>query len=203
MAACWSCEAQVPDDAGYCPKCGRRLGDPDSTPIYVVDAATDLFNGVFLEAIAGQEVNRAARYHRALSVMVVEVDHGETLVADLESGQLRALLRELGRVLVSGVRDTDTVGFLDCGDAPRFGVILPETDSTGASTAADKLRHTIASHDFESGGKWQRLTVSCATATANHERLGDQQLITEALTALAAGRQAGAGPNHTFQHAHV
>jgi diguanylate cyclase (GGDEF)-like protein len=169
----------------------------------VVDGATELFNNVFLHAIVGQEVIRAVRYGRPLSVMVVEVDHGPALIADLDGGQLRALLRELAHVIVMGVRDTDTVGFLDCDDAPRFGVVLPETDSSGAMMAADKLRSVLAVHSFVSGGKWERLTASVGTATAGLERPGEQELLEAALGALAAGREGGAGPNHTFQPLHV
>lgn len=188
----------MPEDAGFCPRCGRSQNDRDSAPIFVVDAATELFNHVFLDAIIGQEVNRAVRYHRPLSAMVVEVDHGDALLEDMGLEGVRELLKELGQVLVDAVRDTDTVGFLDCEPIPRFGVVLPETDFAGASLAADKLRSTVALHEFESGGHWQRLTVSCGMATVIFEGGADQELIAEAQAAIAAGREAGAGPNRTF-----
>jgi hypothetical protein len=41
------------------------------------------------------------------------------------------------------------------------------------------------------------------TATAGLERPGEQELLEAALGALAAGREGGAGPNHTFQPLHV
>lgn len=203
MLACWSCEASLPDDAAYCPRCGRNQNQRDSTPIFVVDAATELFNNVFLQAIVAQEVNRAVRYRRPLSVLVVEVDHGQTLVSDLEAERLGGLLKELGSVLVSAVRDTDTVGFLECEHAPCFGAVLPETDSAGAILAADKVRQEVALHEFVSGGKWRRLTVSCGTATAAMERSGEQELLDDARGALAAGRDRGSDANRTFQPAHV
>jgi hypothetical protein len=69
--------------------------------------------------------------------------------------------------------------------------------------AADKLRSVLAVHSFVSGGKWERLTASVGTATAGLERPGEQELLEAALGALAAGREGGAGPNHTFQPLHV
>jgi diguanylate cyclase (GGDEF)-like protein len=202
--ACWSCKVQAPADAAYCSHCGSNLSDPDCSPIFVVDGATELFNNVFLHAVVGQEVTRAVRYRRPLSVMVVEIDHGPSLIADLDTEQMRALLRELGNLIVNGVRDTDTVGFLDCSGAPHFGVVMPETDYSGAILAADKLRSVVAAHSFVSGGKWERLTASVGTATVGLERSGEQDLLEEALAALATGRERGAGPtNHTFLPAHV
>src|SRR2546423_9261658 len=100
-------------------------------------------------------------------------------------------MKELTETLVASVRDTDTVGVLDMEGAPRFAILLPETDQNGALLAADKIRRTIASHDFRAGGQWQRLTLSCATSTVNHERMGKQDLIQEANQALKSGRASG------------
>ena len=100
-------------------------------------------------------------------------------------------MKELAETLVASVRDTDTVGVLDMEGAPRFAIVLPETDQNGALLAADKIRRAIASHDFRAGGQWQRLTLSCGAATANHERMGKQDLVWIAGQALQSGRAAG------------
>jgi diguanylate cyclase (GGDEF)-like protein len=78
---------------------------------------------------------------------------------------------------------------------PRFGVVLPETEYEGALNAADKIRRTIASHDFEVGDQWSRLTMSCGTATMHQERIEREDLLRIAVQALEAGRAAG--PNRT------
>jgi PleD family two-component response regulator len=104
-------------------------------------------------------------------------------------------VKELGEVLVSAVRDTDTVCYLQNEGAPRFGVVLPETDYDGALNAANKIRVTVAGHDFEGGAHGTRLTVRCGAATINHERMGRQDLLAVATTALEAG--LAGGPNRT------
>lgn len=201
MSVCWSCESPLPDGAKFCPACGHSQTDRNASPIFVVDSTTELFNAVFLKAIIGQEANRALRYKRPLSVLVVEVDHAEHMHRDLGIGQLNGLLRELGQALVTGVRDTDTVGFLDSEGPPHFGVVLPETDAAGAMQAADKLRRTVASHDFQTGGNWQRLSVSVGVSSVAHERMNQQELLHEAYAALQAGRATGSGPNRTYGQA--
>ncbi len=198
MSVCWSCEAQLPDGALYCMRCGHSQSDRNTSPIFVVDATTELFNGVFVKAIVGQEVNRAVRYKRPLSVLVVEVDHAEHLHHDLGANQLNGLLKEIGQALQEAVRDTDTVAFLDAEGPPHYGIVLPETDSNGALLAADKIRRSVASHDFQAGGTWQRLTVSVGVASVSHERMNQQDLLAEANQAVENGRASGQGPNRTF-----
>ncbi len=200
---CWSCETQVPEGAAYCSECGHSQTDRNTSPIFVVDATTELFNAVFLKAIIGQEANRAVRYKRPLSVLVVEVDHADHMHLDSGAGYLSSLLRELAQALVASVRDTDTVGFLDSDGPPHFAIVLPETDNPGAVMAADKLRRSIAAYDFQAGGQWQRLTVSVGAASVTHERMGRQDLLSDAYAALQAAQAAGAGPNHTFVPAHA
>ncbi len=200
---CWSCEAQVPEGAKYCPNCGHSQSNRTTSPIFVVDANTELFNAVFIKAIVGQEANRAARYKRPLSVMVVEIDHAEHMHNDLGASQLNGLLREMAQAIVEAVRDTDTVGFLDSDGPPRFAVVMPETDGPGSVVAADKLRRSIASHDFQAGGQWQRLTVSVGAAALNLEKMGQQDLVDEAYLILQQGRANGSGPNRTYHPLHV
>ena len=79
-----------------------------SSPLFVVDSVTGLFNGVFLQAMVDQESNRSMRYKRPLSVIVVEVDHAEYIHRDLGAQQLNELLKELAETLVASVRDTPT-----------------------------------------------------------------------------------------------
>ncbi len=198
MKVCWSCAAQLPDDAEYCLRCGHSQSDRNTSPIFVVDSNTELFNAVFIRAIIGQETNRAVRYDRPLSVLVVAVDHAEHIHHDLGAGQLNPLLKEIGQALVEAVRDTDTVGFLDAEGPPQFAVVLPETDAANALLAADKIRRSVASHDFEAGGGWQRLTVSVAIATVAHERIQQQDLLREAHATLESGLASGQGPNRTY-----
>ncbi len=195
MSVCWNCEFQVQEGWNFCPNCGTNLGDRTSAALYVVDATTGLFNAVFMQAVIGQEANRAVRYKRPLSVLVVEMDHAEHIHRDMSAAQLKDLLKELADALVKSVRDVDTVGFLDAEGPPHFVIALPETDEAGAVLAADKLRRSIASHDFPAGGAWQRITVSVGIATVHHERIGPQDLIEQGHQALLNGR--GAGPNRT------
>lgn len=204
MTNCWYCNAELAETAQYCPSCGHSQVDRSSSPLFgVVDPVTGIWNSKFINALVGQEANRAVRYHRPLSVLVVELDHAEHIHNELEAIQIEGLLREMAERLGQAIRDTDTVGFLDVDGPPHFAIVLPETDESGAALAADKIRRSIASHDFSSSGAWSRITVSCGAATIDagyrpmdeagvlNRREYTGNLLREAYQALDSGRSAG------------
>jgi len=204
VVACWYCGFDLPDAAQYCQNCGHSQADHTSSPLFgVVDPITGVWNSKFINALVDQEANRAVRYHRPLSVLVVELDHAEHVHKELGRSQLDGLLAEMSETLGRAIRDTDTLGFLDAEGPPHFAIVLPETDDRGATLAADKIRRSIASHDFSTGGSWQRITVSCGAATIDAVRGSNEEagmmnrreytgnLLREAYRALEGGRSAG------------
>ena len=205
MGSCWYCNSELSETAQYCPSCGHSQTDRTSSPLFgVVDPTTGIWNSKFLNALIGQEANRAVRYHRPLSVLVVELDHAEHIHKELQQIQLDGLMREISERLGQAIRDTDTVGFLDVEGPPHFAIVLPETDEQGASLAADKIRRSIAAHDFSTSGNWRRITVSLGAATipsfqpqATEEqglmnrREYTGNLLREAQQALESGRSSG------------
>jgi diguanylate cyclase (GGDEF)-like protein len=204
MTACWYCSSEVPETSLYCPTCGHSQTDRTSSPLFgVVDTTTGIWNSKFVNALVGQEANRAVRYRRPLSVLVVELDHAEHIHNELDQIQLAGLMGEIAERLGHAVRDTDTVGFLDADGPPHFAIVLPETDEQGAALAADKIRRSIASHDFGTAGAWKRITVSCGAATIDagyrpvdeagvmNRREYSGNLLREARQALDSGRSAG------------
>src|SRR4029077_15276332 len=184
MTTCWYCHSELPETSAYCPTCGHSQADHTSSPLFgVVDPTTGIWNSKFVNALVGQESNRAVRYHRPLSVLVIELDHAEHIHKELDQIQVEGLMREMAERLVRGwasvlgraLRDPDTVGFLDAEGPPHFAIVLPETDEQGATLAADKIRRAIASHDFGSAGNWRRITVSCGAATITMVRANDDE----------------------------
>jgi len=204
MASCWYCNSELSETALYCPSCGHSQADRSSSPLFgVVDPVTGIWNSKFVNALVGQEANRAVRYHRPLSVLVIELDHAEHIHKELEQIQVEGLLREISERLGQAIRDTDTVAFLDADGPPHFAIVLPETDDQGATLAADKIRRSIATHDFSTAGNWQRITVSCGAATIGVMSRHDEEaglmnrreytgnLLREAYHALETGRSGG------------
>ena len=206
MAACWYCNSELPETSQYCPTCGHSQSDHSSSPLFgVVDPTTGIWNSKFVNALVGQEANRAVRYHRPLSVLVIELDHAEHMHKELEQIQVEGLLREMSERLGHAIRDTDTVGFLDADGPPHFAIVLPETDEQGATLAADKKRAATYIEKETTFCICYGITVSCGAATiARQAQSNDDEaglignkreytgnLLREAYQALDTGRAAG------------
>ena len=192
---CAACGALMAPDANYCSNCATGREDPNTRALFVVDGTTGLFNGAFTTAMVDHETSRAIRYKRPLTILVALIDHSEFIANDLGPANSAALLREVADVLAGAVRDIDTVGYL--GD--RYCILLPETDQNGAMVAADKVMHAVAARQYAAGhGQWERLTISLGAASVNPDRMGRQDLIELATTALLEGRSDGSNRVHLF-----
>ena len=101
------------------------------------------------------------------------------------------------------LREEDVTAGDRLDDRVSEGEGLPESDEQGATLAADKIRRSIATHDFGTAGNWRRITVSCGAATIGViTRAADEaglmnrreytgNLLREAFQALETGRSAG------------
>jgi diguanylate cyclase (GGDEF)-like protein len=104
------------------------------------DALTTLWNQADFRRRLDEEVKRAERYRRRLSLIVMDVD-GLKRLNDVEGHQRGdELLATFGRALRAALRTSDA-GFRIGGD--EFAVLLPETDRNEASIVARRLRAAL------------------------------------------------------------
>lgn len=127
------------------------------------DSLTGLLNRRSLFEVAAAEFSRAQRYERALSVLMLDIDHFKSIndtyghqVGDLVIQEVSAVLKEI-------LRDTDSVGRYG---GEEFAVILPETTLEQASEVAERIRCRINGHAFASNLKDLPITVSLGIATS-------------------------------------
>jgi two-component system, cell cycle response regulator len=105
------------------------------------DALTGLLNlATFRERLA-EEVKRATRHGRPLSLALLDIDHF-TRVNERHGRQAGdKALGALAELAGSRARDTDVLGRVGGGE---LGWLMPETDLAGAEQAAERLRAVIA-----------------------------------------------------------
>jgi len=129
----------------------------------VTDDLTGLYNSRYLYQVLRRESKRAIRNGRPVSILFLDLD-GFKSVND-RHGHLsgsRALV-EAAEVIHRCSRETDIVARFG-GD--EFAVILPDTNSEGAVSMAERVRDRISLHPFlASEGLTIRLTASIGVAT--------------------------------------
>jgi diguanylate cyclase (GGDEF)-like protein len=122
------------------------------------DALTGLANHGEFHARLGEEVQRARRHGRDLSIVLLDLDHFKE-VNDTRGHQVGdAVLAETARRLGQLARQGDLIGRVG---GEEFGWLLPETSVLEAFQAAERARRAIGGAPFAKAGS---LTLSAGVA---------------------------------------
>src|SRR5262249_59821175 len=88
-----------------------------------------------------EELARANRYRRPLSVVMIDLDHFKRLNDTHGHASGDAVLRHVGQELAASVRSVDFAGRYG---GEEFLVVLPETGPDAAASLAEKLRRAVS-----------------------------------------------------------
>jgi len=121
----------------------------------ISDPITELHNKIHYHKVLTEEVARARRLQKAVSVVKMAVDHLPELGQVLGQGGKDQVLRLMSSV----IRKTSRINDVSCRLAENeFALILPHAARKGATLRAERLRRMIESQIFQSLG--QKVTVS-------------------------------------------
>jgi diguanylate cyclase (GGDEF)-like protein len=153
------------------------------------DGLTGVYNHRTFQERLSQEIARADRYSRPLSVLMIDVDHFKVYNDTYGHPQGDIVLQDLARLLQEMSRTSDTVARWG---GEEFAIILPETDSVGAQKIGQRLceqveRYPFPGQELMPGGT---LTISIGVATyASASR--KEVLLQAADTALYTAKREG------------
>lgn len=154
------------------------------TILSTTDPLTGLANRNLVDNVLGVQSRRAASREVPLVVILLDIDHFKRVNDDLGHPIGDEVLVQLGHILTSQVRETDTVGRWG---GEEFILVLPDTGTTEGLTIAERIRVAVASADFGIG---RRVTASLGVSWY---RPGDDApaLIKRADEALYEAKEAG------------
>lgn len=156
----------------------------------ITDELTGLANYRHLQTRLDDEIERARRYGKNVSLIMLDVDDFKGF--NDAHGHIAGdhALADLAEVLERNVREVDLVARYG---GEEFSVVLPETDAPGAYVAAEKLREAVATHLFADADGARRIgmTVSMGLATYPVHASDKEALLRESDDALYRAKNDG------------
>ena len=154
------------------------------------DALTRLWNHGYFQQTLVEEMARAARQQKELSLAIIDIDNFKHYNDRLGHQVGDAVLRSVARLLKDTARTMDTVARYG---GEEFAIIFPETSRQEALGACERLRERIFNHPFEHEEiqPLGRLTVSVGLAGFPHDATTPAALIRAADLALYEAKRAG------------
>jgi two-component system cell cycle response regulator len=141
------------------------------------DGLTGLYNYRSFRERLEQEVKRANRYHRPLSLIMIDVDHFKLYNDTYGHQQGDYVLAEVARSLQQLSRTSDIVARYG---GEEFALILPETDRASAEALGHRLREHIENHTFPGGAHLPGKTLTISVGIASHTPLAPKEALIEA-----------------------
>lgn len=153
-----------------------------------IDPLTGIANRRRLEDRARDEVERARRFNRPLSLMIMDLDHFKG-VNDRHGHPFGdKVLRTLTDVGKANLRQTDL--FARVG-GEEFVVLMPETTADTAAQIAERLRSQLAATPISDGEHPVTVTVSAGIAAHGPAATTMEALMAQADRALYAAKAQG------------
>lgn len=160
------------------------------------DRLTHVANRPMLLATLYEEVERAARYGRPLTVAFIDLDHFKRINDTFGHEAGDYVLEQVATVLRQGIRRTDIVGRYG---GEEFVIVFPETGVDEATAVAEKLRHLVSKQRFIVGqGEDLTVTVSIGLAGGHGQPLRVDDLMRDADAAMYAAKSLGRDQTYVF-----
>jgi two-component system, cell cycle response regulator len=128
----------------------------------ITDGLTNLSNRKQLDTLLDEEIARARRHRRELSVLMLDIDHFKKI--NDTHGHLTgdSVLRGLAAILQKRLRPSDRLGRYG---GEEFCAILPETSLTSAAHMAEELRKLVETYAFSAENREVRVTISIGASS--------------------------------------
>ncbi len=159
-----------------------------------LDGLTGLWNHRRMYDLLREEMRRATRYHRALCILMMDVDSFKTFNDTYGHPRGDDLLRVVGSVLQNSVRTVDHVGRYG---GEEFLIVLPETSKDAACGLAERIRAEIEANAFVViEGQAIHRTLSIGVASYPEDALNPAELVEQADAAMYRAKRGGKNRVH-------
>ena len=130
------------------------------------------------------EFSRARRYGSKFACVMLDIDHFKS-VNDNHGHQMGdKVLQKISGIIKDCLRDCDVLCRYG---GEEFAILLPETDTKGGASTADRIRHTIASKSISN----LKVTVSLGVSSLDSDPANPSEFLSQADKALYVAKWEG------------
>jgi diguanylate cyclase (GGDEF)-like protein len=152
------------------------------------DGLTQLNNHRTFQEHLAKEVERARRYKRPLSLLLMDIDHFKSFNDTYGHPVGDLVLKEISSCIKASIRVNDIAARYG---GEEFTVIIPETGEEGAMVIAERIRRSVEQHVITSLERQLRVNISLGCATIPSHAENGQELIDCADKALYYSKEHG------------
>ncbi len=154
----------------------------------MTDSLTGIFNRRHFFALAERDFQRASRFGRPLSAIMLDIDHFKAVNDTHGHAVGDQVILAVAKLCRTSIRAIDILGRYG---GEEFVFILPETDANGARQLAERLRQGLATVPITTQAGPLEVTASLGVAS-NLVKVEDvTSLIANADAALYAAKEGG------------
>lgn len=155
----------------------------------VTDSLTGLYNHREFQKRLGEETERASRYGKSFSLLMLDIDHFKIFNDSHGHPVGDAILKEIVKVIQKCIRNVD---FPARYGGEEFSIILPETIGLHAAKVAERIRKAIDDGPFVTPtGHRVHLSISIGVASFPEDGRRREELIHSADQALYLAKKDG------------
>ena len=168
----------------------RALSIPRLRAEAMLDQKTGLYNAGHLNSTLAEEMQRAARFNRPLSVIVADLDLLRKINNSYGHLSGDAVLQGVAEVFRAELRPYDVAARFG---GEEFAVLLPETRFDEAMAIAERIRASVAASPFRRSGSDEPVPATLSLGVASYPaHAGDaDELVHQADLALYRSKALG------------
>ncbi len=151
----------------------------------VTDSLTGLYVRRYFMAKLQEEIRRAERYNRVMSIVMADLDKFKNVNDTYGHDAGDRVLQTIGKFLQKNIRDVDIIARYG---GEEFVMMIPEADQDAAFSLSERLRQQFSRIKFED---LPQITISLGVATYPFDGTDLQDLIKKADAAMYAAKQTG------------
>ena len=159
----------------------------------ITDPLTNSYNRGYLIQRLPQEISRAQRYSRPLSLIMSDLDHFKMINDEYGHQAGDIVLKKFVESINGKIRQG--IDWMARYGGEEFLLVLPEMDLKGASILAERLRNVVSENVIDVGETQLRIAasfgVTCLDAAKITDKASPESMIKEADACLYVAKKQG------------